>query len=48
MEEDERRSIAGAFVGDAEPVNLDHLHGASPATDTTGYLRTDAREEVVM
>ena len=30
VEEDEWWSIAGAFVADAEPVNLDHLHGASP------------------
>jgi hypothetical protein len=28
MEEDERGSSAGPFVGNAEPVNLDHFHGA--------------------
>jgi hypothetical protein len=36
MEEDEWWSSADAFVGDAEPVNLDHLHGATLATDSTG------------
>ena len=30
MEQDQRRSGAGAFVGDSEPVNLDLLHDASP------------------
>jgi hypothetical protein len=35
MEEDERRSGAGAFVGDVDPVNLDHLHGASPCDGST-------------
>jgi hypothetical protein len=42
MKQDKRWSSAGAFVGDAEPVNLDHLHGASSAT--AGYLRADVME----
>jgi hypothetical protein len=33
MEEDERWSTSRAFVSDAQPVNLDQLHGASPRSD---------------
>jgi hypothetical protein len=34
MEQDEGWTIADAFVGDTDPVNLDHVHGGSSATDT--------------
>jgi hypothetical protein len=37
MEQNQRWSSASALVGDAQPVNLDLLHGASPTTGSTGY-----------
>jgi hypothetical protein len=37
MQEDERRSRAGTFVGDAEPVNLDGVHASLGGS--TGCLR---------
>jgi hypothetical protein len=35
MEKDERWTIAGAFVREAERVDLDHLHAAFPAAGST-------------
>jgi hypothetical protein len=40
VEEHERRPAPGAFVGDLESVDLDHLHGTPPGRFRPGQLRT--------